>query len=55
MSAGDDTVIGQEKRTYIPVIGTDTLPAIMTVSTRDELGIGVVPIEASVESRQIIT
>jgi len=39
---------------YMPVIGTLTLPAIMTVRTSEELGMGVVPIEAKVDSRQIM-
>jgi hypothetical protein len=39
---------------YMPVMGTLTLWAIMTVKTSEELGIGVVPMLASVESRQMI-
>jgi hypothetical protein len=38
----------------MPVMGTPTDPAIMTVRTRLELGIGVVPTEASVDSRTTI-
>jgi hypothetical protein len=40
---------------YMPVMGTLTLWAIMTVKTSEELGIGVVPMLASVESRQMMT
>ena len=50
---------GNQRLTYItpymPVIGTLTLPAIMTVRTSEELGMGVVPIEARVDKRQMMT
>jgi len=39
----------------MPVMGTFTLDAIMTVNTRELDGIGVVPMDASVERRQIMT
>lgn len=39
----------------IPVSGMLTLARIMTVSTRDDEGIGVVPMDARVDRRQIIT
>lgn len=39
----------------MPVMGTPTLAMIMTVSTRDDEGMGVVPMDARVERRQMIT
>jgi hypothetical protein len=43
------------KLTYIPVMGTLTADAIMTVRTRELDGIGVVPMDARVESKQMMT
>jgi len=39
---------------YMPVIGTPTLDAIITTSTKLELGMGVVPMDARVESKTTI-
>ena len=38
----------------LPVIGTFTDPAIITTKTRELEGMGVVPIDASVESKMMM-
>jgi len=41
-------------RAYMPVIGTFTESAIMTIRTRDELGTGVAPMDARFDNTRMM-